>query len=38
MLLMVFSLARDLRRELIQALPKHPVERRKRMDDVGESV
>jgi hypothetical protein len=34
---MMFSFACDLRPELGQALPNHPVERRKRMGDVGES-
>jgi hypothetical protein len=35
---MVFSFARDVRRELVQAFPKHPVERRERMDDIGENL
>src|ERR1700730_15247811 len=37
-LLMVFSFARDFRGELLQGLPKHPVERRKGMDDMGERL
>src|SRR5262245_52400069 len=34
--LMVFSFARDLHRELVQALAQHPVKRRKWMNDIGE--
>src|SRR6476660_5316899 len=37
-LLMVFSFARDFRGELVQGLSKHPVERRKGMDDIGERL
>jgi hypothetical protein len=34
---MMLSFSRDLRGELAQGLSKHPVERRKGVDDIGES-
>src|SRR5688572_8898950 len=37
-LLMVFSFDCDFCRELIQALAKHPVERREGMDHIGENL